>query len=129
MADNVMFNVSPTFNLDDFVAKLTETYQSKGFTVTPVNLNGSSMITFEKGVGGINTLLGLGVGIKANITLSNGTLNISFTEAEWTSKIIGLAVGWFLCLIPFITAIVGCINRMDLPKAIGSDARTIAAAL
>ena len=54
--------------------------------------------------------------------VANGVLSINFSDGDWTGKIIGLVVGWFICLIPFITAIIGCVKQSQLPKSIGNDA-------
>lgn len=127
MANNVMFNVSENFNMEDFAEKLAENYRAKGYTVNVANMNGSSVLTFDKGTGGINMLLGLGEGIKATCMLTNNALSINFSDGDWTGKIIGLIAGWFLCLIPMVTAIIGCVKQSKLPKEIGNDATMIAA--
>ena len=129
MANNVMFNVGPNFNMDFFAKQLVDMYRAKGYAVNPVNLAGNYSITFEKGVGGINTLLGMGEGVKANITQTGNTVNISFTDEEWTGKIIAIAVGWFLCWVPMITGIIGVVRQLGLPKSIGNDAQSIAASM
>lgn len=129
MADNTMFNVKPTFDMEAFAARLADTYKAKGYTVNVVSMNGSYSISFDKGTGGINTLLGMGEGIKANITRMNDTVSINFSDAEWTSKIIGFVVGWFLCMIPFVTAIIGTTRQLSLPKTIANDATMIAASM
>ncbi len=129
MANNVMFQATPTFDMDAFATKLADTYRAKGYMVNVMKLNGNCMITFEKGTGGINTVLGMGEGIKANISKTNEIISINFTDAEWTSKIIGGVVGWFLCLIPVITAIVGVTRQLSLPKDIANDATMIAATM
>lgn len=124
-----MFNVKPNFDAEIFAAKLADNYRAKGYTVNVVNMNGFLSITFEKGTGGINTLLGLGEAVKANITRMNDAVCINFSDAEWTSKIIGFVVGWILCLIPFITAIIGTTRQLSLPKSIANDATAIAASM
>lgn len=126
MANNVMFNVKPDFDMDLFANRLADTYRAKGFTVNVANMNGSCIITFDKGTGGINTLLGMGKGIKATCMLMNDTLNISFSDADWTGKIIACIVGWFLCLVPLITGIIGIVGQIGLPKEISNDATMIA---
>lgn len=126
MADTVFINVTPDFNMHAFVNQLAEKYRMEGFTVTVADFNNSVILTFDKNTGGINMLLGLGQGIKATCMLSNGVLSINFSDGDWTGKIIGLAVGWFICLIPFVTAIVGCVKQSQLPKNIGNDAMVIA---
>ena len=123
MASNFMLNVSPEFNMEAFSEQLANLYRARGYVVTVANMNGNAIISFEKNIGGINTVLGLGEGVKANCMVNNGVLNITFTDAEWTSKIIGAVIGWFLCLIPLITAIIGVVRQTSLPKNIVNDVR------
>lgn len=123
MASNFMLNVSPEFNMEAFSEQLANLYRARGYVVTVANVNGNAIISFEKNVGGINTILGLGEGVKANCMVNNGVLNVTFTDAEWTSKIIGAVIGWFLCLIPLITAIIGVVRQTSLPKNIENDIR------
>lgn len=123
MAETIMVPISESFNMEEFVNKFSKTYQAKGFKVMPTLMNNSATITLDKGVGGINMLLGLGLGITVTCMQADGALNVSFSNEEWTGKIIGLAVGWFLCMVPFITALIGLINQIQLPKNIGSDIR------
>ncbi len=121
MADTLMINVSEGFNLDSMVQQLSDMYRAKGFTVNVANLNDTVMVTFDKGVGGINMLLGLDLGIKATISVNNNTLCVNYSEASWTGKIVGLCVGWFICLVPFITAIIGAVKQSKFPKDINND--------
>jgi len=78
-------------------------------------------IDFRKDDGGIKKLVGLALGVKANIMVHDKMIIVDFTDAEWTGKILALAVGWIFCLIPFILGIIGCIKQSDLPKSIGND--------
>ena len=126
MADNVMFNVRPDFNMEVFSQRLAEMYRAKGYTVNVAMMNGCSIITFDKGTGGINVLLGMGEGIKATCTRMGDAVNIGFSDAEWTGKIVGLAIGWLMCFIPFITALIGAAKQLSLPTSIGNDAVLIA---
>ena len=129
MEESTMFNVADTFDTEMFAEKLADTYRAKGYNVNVVKMNGIYSLTLDKGIGGINMLFGMGLGIKANITRNNDTVSISYSDAEWTSKIIGLVVGWFFCLIPFITAIIGSVQQLSLPKSISKDAQMIAASM
>lgn len=126
MADSVYFNVAPNFNLQMFAGQLAEKYRMEGFTVTVAEYNNAVILTFDKSTGGINMLLGLGLGIKATCTVVNGVLTIIFSDAEWTGKIIGLCLGWFICFVPLITAIIGCVKQSQLPHDIENDAMMIA---
>lgn len=126
MANQIVFNISPDFNMQMFAHQLAEKYRMEGFSVTIAEFNGSEIITFDKDTDGINTILGLGQGIKATCMIMNGALIIDFSDADWTGKIIGLIIGWFICLIPGITALVGAIRQSQLPKKITNDAMMIA---
>ncbi len=126
MGETIIIPISDSFNMKDFVDKFTNMYKVKGFNVVPTLINNSATVVLDKGVGGINMLLGLGLGLTVTFLQVDRTLSVSFSNAEWTGKIIGLAVGWILCFIPFITAIVGSINQVQLPQNIGSDIRILA---
>lgn len=127
MANSVMLKVNPSFDLEAFSNQLADAYRAKGFAVNVTTFDGSSIITFDKNTGGINMLLGMGEGIKATCTMNNDSLTINFSDGDWTGKIIGLAVGWIVCFVPFITAIVGCVKQTSLPKSIANDATVLAA--
>lgn len=127
--DGFMLNVKEGFDVSEFAQRLAEMYRVKGFMVNVATFDNSAVIQFNKGCGGMNMLFGMGLGIKAIATVNNGILNIAFSEAEWTGKIVGLVVGWLFCLIPFITAIIGCIKQSSLPKDISNDAMIIASSM
>lgn len=126
MADSLIINVNPSFDLDVFTEQLANLYRSKGYNVVPASTPMGTTLLVEKGIGGINTVLGLGESVRVNCAYNNGVLTVNYTDAEWTSKIIGAVVGWFVCLIPLITAVVGAFHQIQLPKNISSDATTIA---
>lgn len=121
MADSIMLNVPENFDLSNLTQQLADMYRAKGFAVTVASLNNSEIVEFDKGVGGINMLLGLDIGIKATFSVQNGALIVNFSDAAWTGKIIGLCVGWFVCLVPFITAIVGAVKQSKFPKQLRND--------
>ncbi|MBQ8606404.1 MAG: hypothetical protein IJ408_06660 [Clostridia bacterium] len=134
MASPVSFNVNPTFDLDAFVKKLADSLAASGYSVKAVKLADMYSIDVEKDLGGINTILGLGEGIKANVVQNGNTVTISYLNEEWTSKIIAIALGWVLSgtvifLVTLITGIVGLVKQLDLPKKISNEAMSIAATL
>lgn len=120
MAETFMLNVSENFNLYAVTQQLADMYRAKGFTVNIVNFNNSVILEFDKGVGGINMILGMDLGIKATFTVTGNTLMVNYSDAAWTGKIIGFCIGWFVCFVPLITAIIGTINQSKLPKEINS---------
>lgn len=130
MADYLTLNVNPSFDMDIFAVLLADRYLSRGYAVDVDRSNGTYSLSFSKDTGAMHTLLGLNQGIKATITqVSGDTVSISFTRAQWKSKIICCTLGWPLCMIPFITAIIGTAKQLSLPKKIGYDASSIAALL
>ena len=126
MADTTkMIPIGEGFDLHQLVEKLMQTYRGKGFDVQAMQLGEGVSVTFSKDDDGIKKYVGLALGIKANFNVNNGMLMVNFSDAEWTGKIIALAVGWFLCLIPFLIGIYGCIQQSDLPKKITNDIQMI----
>ena len=67
--------------------------------------------------------------IVPNFSRMNNTVSVNFSDGDWTGKIIGFVVGWFLCFIPCITAAIGTARQLSLPKSIGNDATMIAASM
>ena len=125
-----MLNVKPEFDLGVFAQKLSDTYRAKGYTVNPVEMNGMFMMTLTKNDDGLNHWMGLGEELKITCMLNNGVLNLTLDESgAWTSKIIAIAVGWFVCCIPFITGIMGCMRQSGLAKSVENDAAMIVAGM
>ena len=95
MADNLMLNVAENFDVNAMAQQLADMYRAQGFTVNVANMNNSVIMEFDKGVGGINMLLGMDLGIKATMTV-NGTavtgnaFTTSGTDAEDTQVTIYL---------------------------------------
>ena len=124
MAENFMINVEESFNMDAFTQQIAEQYRMKGFNVNVLKQKNGAKIVFDKKCGGINMLLGLGQGITANCSLrgkENDTLYVNFSDGDWTGKIVGFIVGWFLCFIPIVTAAFGAFKQMGLPKEISNE--------
>lgn len=128
MSKSFMVNISESFDVNAMAEELTERYQAKGFQVRKVKMKNGVRLVFGKGCGGINMLLGLGVGITATCAVhgkEGDTLSVTFSDGDWTGKIVGFIAGWFLCFIPVITAIVGCIRQSSFPSEIENDIYTI----
>lgn len=123
MAENLTLNVPQGFDTDAFLEQLASGYRAEGFTVNVVNLYGAKKIQLKKDCDGIKNFVGLGQGIDVNCSLNNGVLNLSYSNANWTFKIVSLVIGLFLglCLIgiPFlICSVVGIMKQINLPKKI-----------
>ena len=123
-----MLNISENFDLESAVSEIAEMYQGKGYTVRVLKMKNGSKITVEKGVGGINMLLGLGQGITATCMVNGKNkdmLSVNFSDGDWMGKIIGFATGWILCFIPIITAIIGVLRQTGLQKDLANDIQSI----
>lgn len=121
MANSFMTNVSENFDIQAMAVALGKQYQAKGFNVRMAKMRNGVKISLDKNCGGINMLLGLGLGITATCMVQGDTLMVNYTDGDWTGKWIGLGVGWLLCLVPFITAAIGAFKQLDLPKQINMD--------
>lgn len=122
MADTLTLNVSDNFDLNVMVSKLRDNLQVQGYAISITTMApNTSRITLDKGCGGVNMLLGLGQGITVNISLNQNLLSVNYADGDWIGKIIGLAVGWILCFVPFITAVIGSYNQLNLPKKINNE--------
>ena len=112
------FQVSNGKNLNSITNALAQNLSSQGYNCVPQPMGPqAAMLIVSKDNDGINNFLGLGVECKVNLTL-NGNMLSATIESEWTNKIIAIAVGWFLCLVPFITGIIGAANQNSLPEKI-----------
>lgn len=130
MSKSLMFNVKSEFDIGTFAQKMTDTYRAKGYNAQFVEMNRMFVITVSKNTDGLNHWIGLGEEIKITCMINNDVLNLTLSEdGAWTSKIIAIAVGWFLCCIPFITGIMGCMRQSSLSKGIENDATMILAGM
>lgn len=119
MADNRIIPINPGTDLNTIINQASQNLQTQGFNVQAqmFNQNAASM-TVSKDNDGFKNFIGLGIECRVNIALVNpGQISVSI-DSEWTNKIIALVVGWFLCMVPFITGIIGCINQSGLPEKI-----------
>ena len=129
MANNFMVNVSENFDIEVLANEISEMYKGKGYNVRVLKMKNGAKITVEKGVGGINMLLGMGEGITATCSLhgkDKDNLSVTLSDGDWTGKIIGIVAGWFLCLIPLITAVIGILRQTNLQKDLTNDIQMIA---
>lgn len=126
MAKHIKVNVNSTFNISTFSKQLAYIYHTKGYSVKITHINRKYIIVFEKDTNKINTLLGLGEGIRAICTIKNDTLYIDFEYIYPFEKLSTFVLGLFLFLIPTVTSIVGCSIQASLTKSIANDAISIA---
>jgi hypothetical protein len=125
MASSKMFPIPPDFDMREMVEKITQMYRAKGFMVTAIPMGAGASIDFRKNDGGIQKFVGLALGIKANIMVQNESMIVNFSDAEWMGKIVALTVGWFLCAVPAILGLVGCVQQASFPNTVGNDIQMI----
>ncbi len=120
MAVMKYYPISPDANIGSIIQGASMTLAAQGFmcqasVMSPQN----AMLTVSKDMQGINNIIGLGIECRCNITIMGGQICINI-DSEWTNKIIAIAVGWFFCLVPFITGIIGASAQSGLPDKIDS---------
>lgn len=77
----------------------------------------AGVLTITKSREGFSNILGLGLECRANFSAINDQLTVNI-DSEWANKVIAIAVGWFVCLIPVITGVVGTVSQITLPDKI-----------
>ncbi len=119
MASMRSIPLAPGANLNTVLAGAQQMLAAQGYEVIVQAYNpNSAMLTVRKNRDGFQNIIGLGLESRANIALiSENMLNVNI-EHEWTNKIVAIAVGWFCCLVPFITGIVGAVNQNGLSEVI-----------
>ena len=118
MASSRMIPFNDGQDLNRVISIAVQDLQMQGYDVNSIRMGATSAkITVRKDRDGVKNILGLGIETAANIIVGNGVMNVNFVD-EWTNKIAALAVGWFLCLVPFITGIVGAVNQSKLDDLI-----------
>ena len=113
------YPVNSNFDLMNTMHFTAQSLSAQGFNcqVTPMGPQAGSLVV-SKNRDGFQNTIGMGLECRVTFTLltpSQLTVNI---DSEWTNKIIALAVGWFCCLVPFITGIIGAYNQSELPNKI-----------
>ncbi len=112
------FQVAKDKNINVITNSIVQTLSSQGYNCIPQPMGPQAcMITVSKDNDGIQNIIGLGIECKVTLNLNGTMLNVSI-DSEWTNKILAIAIGWFFCLVPFITGIIGAANQNSLPEKI-----------
>ncbi|MBQ6018546.1 MAG: hypothetical protein IJL26_00065 [Clostridia bacterium] len=121
MAVTKMIPVAAGTDINQIVGGAAQNLQSQGYEIlTSIMGPESATMTVKRDRDGFKNVVGLGLECRVTLMLINGTqLNVNI-DHEWTNKIIAIAIGWFFCLVPFITGIVGAVNQNDLPEKIST---------
>lgn len=119
MATTKTLKLNPGTSLSTLIDVASQNLSMQGFDVKSqvMGPNAAEIIVSKDREGLKNSLLGLGLESRVAITSAGDTLSLAISS-EWTNKIVALVIGWFLCLIPFITGLVGVINQYSLPEKI-----------
>lgn len=125
MATPISFALTPDFDLQSVVGQLGVMFQRKGYHVRSYPLGAGACLELAKNKGGLNAVIGRCEGLKVHFMPGATMLNVSFSEEEWTDKVIAFVVGWFSCGITWITGLVGLYNQSRLPKEVESGLRLI----
>ncbi len=130
MANSFMVNVPEEMSPERLAKELAEVYGQRGFSVNVTKIHNSMVLTFDKGCGGINMVLGMGVGIRATMTVKDGVLTVNYSDGDWIGKIIAFAVffffGWTLIgMVPLVTGIIGTVNQSGITGKINNDITTL----
>lgn len=119
MSKSITLPTSENFNITKALESAKAQLQAQGYEVAVCPMGEkNATITVSKDNDGFKKFIGLGVECTVSLTVMNGGSLIANIESTWTNKIIALCVGWFLCWIPIITGIIGCMSQSDLPKKI-----------
>lgn len=127
MSKTSTFMVSENTNLVMMLQMVEQQLRGQGFDVNVIMMNPNcATVTVGKDRSGIQNVIGLGIECRATISMMpNNAVTVNI-DSEWSNKIIAMAVGWFVCLIPFITGIVGCVNQNSLPDKVMAAVQTAA---
>ena len=127
MAEPLRISVTENFDLAELAKQISKTCEREGYTANfyDDDCKTSFSLKIEKDMGGFLQWIGLGQSITLNAELEGTKLVVHYTNAEWTSKIIALAIGWFILWIPFVTGLIGTFKQMNLPNAINEEVRKI----
>lgn len=128
MGKSITVGLKPGYDLGHILSTAEQQLKSQGYetALAVTNQNNANMVV-KKDRDGIKNIIGMGVECQVNITvISENTMTVNI-ESEWTNKIIAIALGWFCCLIPLITGILGCSTQSSLPNKISQTIQLSAA--
>lgn len=111
--------IVPGTDLAAVVNFVSQNLSAQGFAVQAQMMSPvSASLVVAKDRDGFKNFIGLGLECKVMLTVTGeGQLTVN-VESEWTNKIIAIAVGWFVCMIPLFTGIAGAINQANMPEKI-----------
>ncbi len=125
-----VIQIKPLTDLNALINFISQNLSIQGYAVQSQMMSPeSATLVVTKDREGFKNILGLGLECRVTLTKVGDTQLSVNIDSEWTNKIIAGAVGWFLCFIPFITAIIGAINQSNLPDTIYASINAAAASV
>lgn len=121
MASTRTIPVGEDFDINLLTAKLTQIYQSKGYTVTAFPVGRGVTIEFSKNNSAWYNIIGMMEGAKVSLVVMDGILNINYTDEKWIDKIIAFAIGWLCCWITWVTGGIGAYNQIQFTRNVAND--------
>ena len=125
MSDMRTIQVPSDLDLNELATKLAQKYKAQGFIVSAMQVGESYTVKLSKDDDSIKKYVGLALGITVTLSRNGETLTLDFTDAEWTGKIVGAIIGWFLCFVPLITTAIGALKQLEFPNAITNETRVL----
>ena len=121
MSTQKVFQINPGADLSAIVDFAAKSLSGQGYEVQ-VQVMGptSATMVVKKDRDGLKNIIGLGLECRVIFNILNGNqLNVNI-DSEWMNKVLAIVIGWFFCLIPFITGVVGGVSQFGLPEKISS---------
>lgn len=119
-------NVSDHFDMQQFALEVTNRYYARRYYVHTFDSPSGLTIVLVRRSGNVGSRLGMGVGIEATCALENGQLHVRYTDHERGKRIECLIFGWFLLLVPVVTALIGFSRQRDVERRFAHEVRKIA---
>lgn len=121
MANSKLIPVGEHFDLNEVAAQISRVYTAKGYSVSAFPIGAGISMEFIKNDSFFYNAIGLVSGIKVNLFVVNGVLNVNFSDEKWADKIIAFVLGWFCCWITWVTGGIGVYNQYQLSSNLAND--------
>ena len=132
MASIKMLPVPPNLNLEELTNAMAQIYQDLNYSVSVVSSGNGFSIDLRKDDAGLKKYLGLSTGLRVHMTLSSGTLTVSYHDEDWVIKIAIFAaavllVSSFIGVPLAITSGYGILCQLDLSNKTYKHIKMLAA--
>ncbi|MBE6771637.1 MAG: hypothetical protein E7547_05795 [Ruminococcaceae bacterium] len=121
MSTQKIFQINPGADLSAIVDFAAKSLSGQGYEVqVQVMSSTSATMVVKKDREGFKNIIGLGLECRVIFSVLNGSQLTVNIDSEWMNKVLAIVIGWFFCMIPFITGIVGGVGQFGLPEKISS---------